>query len=85
MVTEAPLGGCGQHRIGCESGWGRDCHVHPGGDPAEHQRMRHVVGAVTEVRHPQTAQCSLALGDGLQVGQHLAGVELVGKRVDDRH
>jgi hypothetical protein len=50
--------------------------------------VRHVVGAVAEVGQPQPGQgrrAAPALGQGLQVGQHLAGVEVVGQRVDDRH
>jgi hypothetical protein len=46
--------------------------------------MRHVVRAVTEVDQGEPGELSLALADGLQVGEHLTGVELVGQRVDHR-
>ncbi|CFE83695.1 Uncharacterised protein [Mycobacterium tuberculosis] len=55
------------------------------GDPAEQQRVGHVVGAVAEVGQPQAAQRPLAFGDGLQVGQHLTRMELIGERVDHGH
>ena len=62
-----------------------DGDMHTGGDPAQHQRMRHIVGAVTEVGQPQSGQCALALGDGLQIGQHLARMELIRQCVDHRN
>ena len=70
---------------GLETGWRGDGHVDARGHAAEHQRVRHVVGAVAEVGQPQPRQRALALGERLQVGEHLARVELVGQRVDDRH
>ena len=68
-----------------ETGGGGDGDVDTGGHPAQHQRVRHVVGAVAEVGQPQPVQRALALGERLQIGEHLARVELVGQRVDDRH
>ena len=78
--------GRGQHRrVGREAVRSGDGDVDAGGHPAEHQRVRHVVGAVTEIGQLEAGQRPLAFGDGLQIGQHLAGMELVGERVDHRH
>ncbi len=79
------LGGRDKPRVGLETGGGGDGDMNAGGDPAQHQRVRHVVGTVAEVRQPQAVQCADALVERLQIGQHLAGVELVGERIDDRH
>ncbi len=81
----ALLGGGHELRVRFEAGGRGDGDVDARRDPAEHQRVRHVVGAVAEVGQPQPLQRALALGERLQVGQHLARVELVGQRVDDRH
>ena len=77
------LGGGEEPRLRPETGWRGDGHVHAGGHAADHQRVRHIVGAVTEVGHPQAAERPLAFGQGLQVGKHLAGMEVVGQRIDD--
>jgi hypothetical protein len=61
-----------------------DPDVHPGGGAAEQQRVRHVVGAVAEVDEGEPGEPALALADRHEVGEHLARVELVGERVDDR-
>ena len=77
------LGGRDELRVGLETGGGGDGDMDACGHPAEHQRVRHVVGAVAEVGEPQPVQRALALVERLQVGEHLARVELVGQRVDD--
>ena len=38
-----------------------------------------------DVGQRQAGRAAEPLADGLQVGQHLAGVEPVGERVDHRH
>ena len=58
-VGGAFLGGRDELRVGLETGGGGDGDVHAGGDPAEHQRVRHVVGAVAEVGHPQPVHVPL--------------------------
>ncbi len=47
--------------------------------------MRHVVGPVADVREGQARGPALGLEHGEQVGQDLAGVVVVGERVDDGH
>ena len=42
--------------------------------------MRHVVGAVPDIGQRQSGQLLLGLPDGLQVGEHLTGVILIGQR-----
>ena len=75
-----------QHRrVGVKPVGRADPHVHPGGGAAEQQRVGHVVRAVAEVGQGEPGEPAEALADRLQVGEHLAGVELVGERVDDRH
>jgi hypothetical protein len=56
--------------------------VQPGHRAAQEQAVRHVVRAVAQVGQREPGQPSLPLGDGLQVGQHLAGVVGVGQGVD---
>jgi hypothetical protein len=81
----APFGG-GPHRlVGRECAGSGDRDVNAGGGAAQQQRVRHVVGAVAEIGQFEPGQRPLAFGDRLQVGQHLAGMELVGERVDHRH
>ena len=90
-VTEAPVDSARRCASASTDGSGRETlgrgnrDVDARGDAAEHQRVRHVVRAVAVVRHPQAAQRAFAFDEGLQIGEHLAGVELVGERVDDRH
>ena len=79
------LGGRDELRVGLETGGGGDGDMYARGDPAEHQRVRHVVGAVAEVGQPQAVQRAPAFVERLQIGEHLARVELVGQRVDHRH
>ena len=56
----------------------------PAVDPAEQVGVGHVVGAVADVGERAAGQRAEALGHRLQVGEDLAGVELVGQRVDHR-
>lgn len=84
-ILGAALGRGPHRRVGQEALGSRDGDVDTRGDPAEQQRVGHVVGAVAEVGQPQAAQRPLAFGDGLQVGQHLTRMELIGERVDHGH
>ena len=61
-----------------------DADVQPGRGAAQQVGVRHVVGGVAQVGEGQPGQPLLVLAHRLQVGQDLAGVELVGQRVDDR-
>ncbi len=65
-----------------------DAHVHARRRSAEKIRMRHVVGAVPEVRERQPCQrvdATPGVGDCGEVRKDLARVELVGERVDNGH
>jgi hypothetical protein len=62
-----------------------DPDVHASRSTAEQVRVGHVVGRVADVAEAKTGELAFVLADGEQVGQDLAGVELVGQRVDDRH
>ena len=63
---------------------GADAHVHARQRAAQQVGVGHVVGAVAEVGQAQARELALVLGDGHQVGEDLAGVEVVGERVDHR-
>ena len=58
--------------------------MHPGGRTAEEVGVPHVVRAVADVGEGAARERSQPLGNCLQVGEDLAGVELVGQRVDHR-
>ncbi|MPM93976.1 hypothetical protein SDC9_141118 [bioreactor metagenome] len=58
--------------------------MHPGQCHAQGVRVAHVVRGVPEVAEGQPAGVALVLPDRLQVGEDLAGVVLIGQRVDDR-
>ena len=47
--------------------------------------MRHIVRPVAQVSQGEPGQSTVPLSDGLQVGEHLAGMKLVGEGVDHRH
>ena len=85
MSAARSLGGRDKPRVGFETGGGGDGDMYARGDTAQHQRVRHVVGAVAEIGQPQAVQRAPALVERLQVGEHLARVELVGQCVDHRH
>ena len=60
--------------------------VHAELDPADHQRVAHVVARVAEVAVGDVAQVLVAgLGHRENVGQDLGGVELIGEPVPHRH
>ena len=61
-----------------------DPHVHAGGGAGQQPGVAHVAGAVAEEGDGEPGQLALVLADREQVGQQLAGVEVVGERVDDR-
>ena len=79
----ARLPGEGQHIgvgvIALGAGHG---HLHAHLQAAHNEGVDHVV-AVADEAHLQPLQPSLALPDGHEVGQHLAGVGEVGEAVDD--
>ena len=56
----------------------------PGGRAGEQPGVAHVAGAVADERDGQAGELLLVLLDREQVGEQLAGVEVVGERVDDR-
>src|SRR5215211_5428748 len=58
-------------------------HVHAHLGPGEQQAVGHVV-AVAEVAKADAGEVAPALADGLEVGQSLAGVGVVGEGVDHR-
>ena len=51
--------------------------------PAEQVGLRHVARAVAEEGDGQAGEVAAVLADGEQVGEQLAGVEVVGQGVDD--
>src|SRR5690606_29060621 len=80
------LGGAGHHGgVGPQRRGRGEPDGRPGGGAAEQVRVRHVVGAVAEVGAHHAGESALRLPHGLQVGEDLAGVELVGEGVDDGH
>ena len=59
-------------------------HVHAGHGTAEQVGVGHVVGRVTEVGDGlvlQVVDAASVLGDGLEVGENLAGMEVIGQGV----
>ena len=58
----------------------RDLHAH--GQAARDERIRHIV-AVAHIAELQAFERALVFAHGHQVGEHLAGVRIVGKPVDD--
>ena len=72
--------GVGREPLGCA-----DDDVHAGGGAGEDPRVAHVAGTVADEGDPDPRQPALVLAHGLQVGEELAGVELVGERVEHRH
>ena len=84
-LGRAPGGGREDVRVRGEAGRSGDGDVHTGGHAAQHERMRHVVGAVAQVGQSEPAQSALLLVECLQVGEHLAGMKLVGQCVDYRN
>ena len=50
------VGGRDKSRVRLETGWSGDGDMDACGDPAQHQRVSHVVGTVAEVGQPQTVQ-----------------------------
>ena len=71
--------------VGLEALGSADDDVHAGGGAGEHPRVAHVAGAVADEGDPDPGQPAVVLAHGLQVGEQLAGVELVGERVEHRH
>ena len=61
-----------------------DHDVHPGGRAGQQPGVAHVAGAVAEEDDVSPASSPLCSRIGEQVGQQLAGVEVVGERVDHR-
>ena len=57
-------------------------HVHARGRPGQGVGVGHVVRRVAEVGEREPGQPARALAHGLQVGEQLAGVEVVGEGVD---
>ena len=75
------LNECGIGLVAMGAGNGKvNAHAHA----AHKQRVRHVV-AVAHKAHFQPLEAALVLADGHEVCQHLAGVAIVGKTVDDRN
>ena len=67
--------------------WTGDADVHACGGTAQQIRVGHVVGRVTEVGDGlvlQVVDAASVLGDGLEVGENLAGMEVIGQGVDHR-
>ena len=65
---------------------GRAHHdVQAGGGAGEQPGVAHVAGAVADEGGREPGEAALVLADGEQVGEQLAGVEVVGERVDHRH
>jgi hypothetical protein len=78
--------GVAQHlRIGLEALRCADPHGEARRGAAEQQRVGHVVRPVAQVDQRAAGEVAEALADREQVGEDLAGVELVGERVDHRH
>ena len=59
--------------------------MHARGRPGEQVGLRHVARAIPEEGDGESGEFTTVLADRQQVGQQLAGVEVVAQRVDDRH
>ena len=58
--------------------------MHARGSSGEQIRLCHVAGPIAEESDPKAGERPAVLADGEQVGEKLAGVEVIGKAVDDR-
>ena len=79
------LGALHELRLRLEALRRGDRDVHSRCGESQHVAVSHVVRAVAEVHRVQPLELALVLLDGYQVGEDLAGVEIIGQGVDDRY